>query len=474
MTSTWSDFFRAGTLSNKRMEALAIRLGDAVEKGGRGSWRGYFETSAMRKAAYRFVEHALLDLPTLLSGAFEHCGEVVRAQPDQTILNLQDTTSLDFSTLRNTSGLGSLESSLAYGLMLHFGLVVTEHDVPLGLSAVHVYARDPAVKKKAASRRQRDFDDKESARWWTTTIAAEEHLAAPGRVLHVSDRESFIYEYLTRACEASYRVLVRAKGLHGVDDEHHRLLQELRPGWIDADVRTVQVPARPAKDGHPARSARTARVRVRFGSFVLKEPHSGRGRTALWGVSVVEEVPVDAQGIEPLDWLLVTNDAITEASQAHQAVDRYLVRWTIEEFNKGLKSGAKAESLQLESREAIERALSLQMLATLRLLQLMKGSRERPETPVEECTGLAEEAEYLHLQAKTRGGRVPVPAAPTLAWLVLEIAKLGGHSGAKSEGPPGWLVLWRGWRRLQDEMRGYRLAMEAMKRPRSDARKFRG
>ena len=474
MISTWSDFFPSGTLSNRRLDALAIRLGTAVEKGGRGSWRGYFPVPAMRKAAYRFVEHSQLALPTLLAGAFEHGAKVVRDHADDTLLNIQDTTSLDFTSLTKARGLGPLESSKARGLMLHLGLLVTERDVPLGLSVVQVFARDPEVTNKAASRRARAFEDKESARWWTTTVAAEERVAKPGKLLHISDRESFIYEYLARASSASYRVLVRAKGAHGVDDEHHQLLAALRPTWTDADVRVVQVPARPARDGRPARGARTATVRVRYGCFVLKEPHGGRRRLRLWGVSVVEEVALGLTVVDPLDWLLVTNDPIADRASAHQAVDRYLVRWTIEEFNKGLKSGAQVESLQLESREAIERALALLLLATLRILQMMKGSRDAPETSAEAVADLTEEADYLHQQAKARRGRVPVPAVPTIAWVVMEIAKLGGHSGSRAEGPPGWLVLWRGWRRLQDEMRGYRLAMEAMKRSDSSAERIRG
>lgn len=474
MLSTWCDFFPGGTLPNKRLDALARRLGDAAEKGGRGSWRGYFTDSPLRKAAYRFVEHPLLDLPTLLTGAISHCGDLVRAHADGTILNVQDTTSVDFTSLRSAKGLGPLESSRAQGFMLHFGLILTEQDVPLGLSCVHVFARDPKDPNKAARRRQLAYDEKESARWWNTVLEAEKRIAAPGKLLHVSDRESFIYTYLTRASEASYRVLVRAKGGHSVEDGKHHLLEALRPEWIDAGTRVVKVPARPARGKTPARAARQAIVRVRYGKFTLKEPHNGKGRAALWGISVLEEIKSGDVVLEPLNWLLVTNDPIEGAAPAHQAVDRYLIRWTIEEFNKGLKTGAKLESLQLESRDAIERALALLMLATLRLLQMMKRSRVMPDEPIAAGKELAEAAEYLHSKALARRGRVPVPSVPTAAWVLLEIAKLGGHSGTKSEGPPGWLLLWCGWRRLQDELRGYRLAVHASAAQQENARKIRG
>ena len=31
----------------------------------------------------------------------------------------------------------------------------------------------------------------------------------------------------------------------------------------------------------------------------------------------------------------------------------------------------------------------------------------------------------------------------------LALARLGGHQNRKSDGPPGWLTLWRGWNALQ-------------------------
>jgi hypothetical protein len=32
---------------------------------------------------------------------------------------------------------------------------------------------------------------------------------------------------------------------------------------------------------------------------------------------------------------------------------------------------------------------------------------------------------------------------------VTELAKLGGFLARKSDGPPGWQTLWRGWEKLQ-------------------------
>ena len=35
------------------------------------------------------------------------------------------------------------------------------------------------------------------------------------------------------------------------------------------------------------------------------------------------------------------------------------------------------------------------------------------------------------------------------------LARLGGHQNRKNDHPPGWLVLWRGWTKLQGMLDGY-------------------
>ncbi|HUY37012.1 MAG TPA: hypothetical protein VMV69_30115 [Pirellulales bacterium] len=54
------------------------------------------------------------------------------------------------------------------------------------------------------------------------------------------------------------------------------------------------------------------------------------------------------------------------------------------------------------------------------------------------------------------------------------LARLGGHQNRKRDGHPGWLVLWRGWTKLQAMLDGYdaanhwspRLAMDDHRRRR--------
>ena len=50
--------------------------------------------------------------------------------------------------------------------------------------------------------------------------------------------------------------------------------------------------------------------------------------------------------------------------------------------------------------------------------------------------------EALAARLKHIGERKPLPSSPTVADIMAAIARLGGHN--KSNGPPGWKLLWRG------------------------------
>ena len=42
----------------------------------------------------------------------------------------------------------------------------------------------------------------------------------------------------------------------------------------------------------------------------------------------------------------------------------------------------------------------------------------------------------------------------TVKEFFMALARLGGHMNRKSDGDPGWLVLWRGWMKLQSMLDG--------------------
>jgi hypothetical protein len=83
-------------------------------------------------------------------------------------------------------------------------------------------------------------------------------------------------------------------------------------------------------------------------------------------------------------------------------------------------------------------------------------ARTNPSMP---CSELLSELEWKVLAAKSsRNSRQP--ATPlSIGEAILSIAKLGGYLARKKDGPPGTLVLWRGWKRLMDFAEGWSMAL---------------
>ncbi len=201
------------------------------------------------------------------------------------------------------------------------------------------------------------------------------------------------------------------------------------------------------------RKARDATVAIQFGSVTICAPHGAKGTVELSAVHVFEiDLP---EGVEPVEWLLLTSDPIASEADAWLRVDWYRCRWVIEEFFKVLKSGCRVEARQFETRATFEVSLGFSLLASVRLLALTKRARIDPDQPASSVL-LPDEEEVLLRHADVQDRR-PVGTLRLRDAIVL-IAKLGGYLGRKNDGPPGWITLWRGYRRLYALVEGYKLA----------------
>ncbi|WP_244422530.1 IS4 family transposase [Ktedonobacter racemifer] len=87
----------------------------------------------------------------------------------------------------------------------------------------------------------------------------------------------------------------------------------------------------------------------------------------------------------------------------------------------------------------------------VRLLQLRDLSRQEPQVPASEGF----EADVLAVVA-AQTGHSPTQMTMEAAWKA--VAQMGGYLARRSDGPPGWKPLWRGWLRVQTLLEGVRLA----------------
>ena len=134
---------------------LARRPEASFPEASGGDW-------ASLKASYRLLENDALSHQALLSGHVAASWERIR-EGEPAVLAVQDSTDLDLSTHRATTGLGQIGNEHGRGLEVHSTLACTVGGVPLGLLAQAVWVRPGGAERPeqepaqtAAHRRERE------------------------------------------------------------------------------------------------------------------------------------------------------------------------------------------------------------------------------------------------------------------------------------------------------------------------------
>jgi hypothetical protein len=175
--------------------------------------------------------------------------------------------------------------------------------------------------------------------------------------------------------------------------------------------------------------------------------------TPITVVEVVERNP--PADCKPVRWVLATTEAVATDEELLRVVDIYRTRWVVEEYFKAIKTGCAYEKRQLESARALLNMLSVTLPIAVHML--MMRDLATADVPFPAST-LFDPIEIAVMRALTSGDTVPKEA--TVQDALRAIAKLGGH--VKANGPPGWLVLYRGYVELVAAKRGFKAAFAMM------------
>ncbi len=440
-------------LGDLRLNRRLVKLVDDLLKAPEASVPQASGDWAATKAAYRFWDNPRV-APHDIHAA--HRQSTLERLPDlaaETLLAIQDTTSFDFTDHSDTTGLGYLAHSKRSGLWLHSTLAVSGSGVPLGLIDQRTWARDPAALGKRAQRNQKETADKESQRWLDALAATETALPAARTVLTVADREADFYDLFAVPRRPGSDLLIRAKPRRRVRHVERLLGQAVRS---NPSAGTMTVELRRGDDGPP----RQATLTIRSAVLEIAPPSTHPRRTELphlklTAILAEEESPPDGQ--KPVCWWLLTTLPIATLADAEQAVRWYTMRWLIERYHYVLKSGCRVERLELETAARLERALATYAVVAWRLLWLTYEARRHPEVS---CEGVLprEHWQVLHRVVKKTDKAPESPPGSREA--VRQIARLGGFLARKSDGEPGVKTIWRGLRRLEDFVTGWKLSFK--------------
>ena len=394
------------------------------------------------KAAYRFFDNDKVSAEKVLDPHFQQTVERMRGH--ERVFAIQDTTFLDYTDPPATQGLGPIGngSHNCHGVVKHTTFVVSASGLPLGCLTDKVWVRDASDKKDYKAK---PLEAKESYKWIQALSQTQPRTPEDVEVITICDREADVYEFFVEASK-QHPFVIRAAQNRRSEDTHGTLRDLVNHAPLAGEV-TLDVPARPQ---HPARQAH---LQVRFAQTTLRLPHRCKHRpetknlppVSVFLVSVVEPNPPD--DITPLNWLLLTNVEVSNFSEARQRIEWYTQRWHIEVYFKVLKSGTKVEQARLQTKDRLLRYIALLSVIAWRLYYMTLLNRHLPKA---DCTQVVTENEWRALYAVTHKTRTFPKKTPTVAQVVLWIAKLGGFLGRKSDGPPGVTALWRGWQRLTD------------------------
>ena len=464
--------FGNAQLGDKRRTKRLVKLVDQMCMRPGGTLPQKFRNPADLQAFYRLMWRDEVTHEALLSAhrkvTLEHLEQL-----ETPVLILHDTTELDYTTHKSLDDLGPIGCGTRRGYITHNSLAVDPQSREvLGLTNQVLHHRELVSKSETRTQR-RGRDSRESLLWLQGTAS----LPSNWQLVDVCDRGADSFEFLEHEIHSGRRFVIRSSYdrciLLGHDEPQECATAKLRQharelpiagSWMLQVTSNVELRRGRGKEKKKVvtRQGREANLAVAFAPVQIRpskgssDPDSRHLR--VWIVRVWEIDPPEGQ--ERLEWTLLTNEPVTSFAAAYRVVGWYECRWMIEEYHKGMKTGCKIESPQFTTEERLRPAIALLSVVTLTLLQMREASR-RADAKTRKATTLIS-AMYVEVLSLWRHKKIK------LDWTVHDfyyaLARLGGHQNRKHDHPPGWQVIWEGWKELLPMVIGYDVAKAKYKK----------
>lgn len=373
---------------------------------------------------------------------------------EQTLLMLHDTTILDYSSL-NVEGLGQVGNGNGKGLYAHHSLaVMREGRRVVGLMGQILHRQEPAPRKE--SRKARAKRKGRASRLWRTAVETLPPMPAGIRVIDISDRGSDITEYIYYEIQQGRTFILRSQHnrrlASSVDGTPLiRKLHDRIRGRSAMHRYTVNVPS---ADGDRQVPMELAWEQVQI--LPPKQPRGDHDREPLtvWAVIAREENPENPD--DPIEWILLTNQPVETAAAAQQVVSDYACRWLVEDYHKAQKTGCGVELTQMTKLHGLENVIATTSVLAVHVLKIRCLARDEQTKDEPAC----EHEEQLKVRLAARHVKHKNWRTMSVWAFYIAVAKMGGYMLNPQKRPPGWIILWRGYSRLNDMVEGVRLMEE--------------
>lgn len=413
-------------------------------------------------AFYRMINNPRFDHQDLLEASYSSCVNSINCTH---VLAIQDTTEFNYNThiekiKSKDNDLGPTSNYKIAGFFCHPVLTLNPKTSEIyGFLDVKIYNRDwDNPNRFERNYKSLSIEEKESNRWIESTINSKNRLGNKNvKVTFVGDRESDIYEEIAEVPNEMADILVRVR-------LNRRIVQGKLYDYLDNSPTKgccyIEV------TGKNKRKKRTAKLEIKFEKVTIKAPKRYKGEKKIidaYAIEVKEHSSTIPKDEEPIIWRLLTSHEVENLKQAIECVGWYKQRWLIEELFRVIKSkGFKIEESQLSTGKGLKKLLAITLqvaLITMKLKLSLNNLEVKSESVFDQDELKCLELINKKLEGETEKQKNPYPKN-TLANSAWIMARLGGWSGYKSHGVPGYITIKTGYDKFVSYYQGYRIFLE--------------
>ena len=452
-----------GKFNDKRLDKRAMQLSALLYAGKSISIHEISPNEAEQKGAYRFLANEKAEESILIKTVKDRSSYLCEGRD---VIVLQDTSEFNLDNHRNRlqphTGVGLTGNNKDLGFFMHNSLVLDANDETiLGFSDIQLWHRkEDKLDKEERKYQNLPIEEKESYKWIKACDESKEHLKGASSITFVEDREGDIYEQFATIPDERTHLIIRSRDNRRLSNGG-KLFETLSSQAVSGSYNIEIV-----KDIRKEVEKRTASVEVRFCKVGIAKPKNLRkpglaDEVSLYAIEVKEIGQTDPAN--PIHWRILTTHSITSYEQAIDIINKYRLRWYIEQLFRLLKKkGFAIESSELERGWAIRKLTVMALNAALRVMQLLLAYDNEQSQPIEQVFDRGEIKCLEQVNKKLQGDTEKSKNKnnpDTLSWATWIIARLGGWKNYNSKRPPGPIILKRGLDKFSSIYEGWNLAL---------------
>lgn len=443
---------------DKRLDKRVRAVLEAVSSKPNMTFPQQFQSTAELKACYRLFDSDLINCETILEPHFNKTIERMQSFP--VVVLAGDSSSLNYTTRSSNPDSGYISSNNAQGFFIHVSLATTLDRQSLGVVQAKFWARDKQKPEKKLHRDYIPIEEKESYKWIESYSNANKiaALCPATQIISVFDREGDIIELWEEADKAQKaenyaHLVVRCNHNRAVlpteENNSAKLFEFVEKSPI------ISYCEFELRDHTTHKVLRKVKQEIRASSVCIYPAYrSGIERRKIM-LNLVFMKEIDApEGVDPVNWYLLTTLPIECKEDVHKIVKAYLARWDIETLFRTFKTGCKVEERSLQTSDRLYTMFALFLIVAWRINYLSRISRINPGLP---CTVIFSENEWKAAYAAINKTVHPPSIVPTIHEMMIMIARLGGYLNRKKDPPPGAKVIWQGLEYLRVFMDAWEL-----------------